>query len=276
VRDCHKKGAVYKDAPAPASAATARTTTARRATRARYGEKCESCHGAKAWKPITFNHDNDTKYLLRGKHRSGEVRRLPHRPPVSATSSAAPASACHKKDDKHKGSAGPNAACHTERGWKENGQVRPRQDRFPLLGKHVQTEVRRLPQEHQLPRDAPSDCIGCHKKDDKHEATLGTKCESCHGERDWKTVTRFNHDDTKFKLRNAHAAKTVQCKACHADLKSYRNTPRDCYSAATRRTTSTRASSASVARAATATATGRPPRFDHATRVSRWSGGTWP
>jgi hypothetical protein len=59
---------------------------------------------------------------------------------------------------------------------------------------------------------------------------LGTKCESCHVERDWKTTnTRFDHDKTKFKLRNAHAAKTVQCKACHIDLTHYRDTPMDCH-----------------------------------------------
>ena len=48
---------------------------------------------------------------------------------------------------------------------------------------------------------------------------------------DWKTTTgRFDHDRTKFKLRNAHAVKTVKCDACHKDLRSFRDTAVACYS----------------------------------------------
>ena len=137
---------------------------------------------------------------------------------------------CHKKDDDalkgHKGSLGRDcAACHTESGWKEKAKFDHDKTKFPLLGKHGDIKCADCHKSTNY-KEAPKDCIGCHKKDDKHEATLGTKCEACHNERDWKTTsTRFDHDKTKFKLRNAHAAKKVQCKDCHTDLKHYRDTP---------------------------------------------------
>ena len=141
---------------------------------------------------------------------------------------------CHKKDDDgakgHKGSLGRDcAACHVETGWKEKGKFDHDRTTFPLLGKHRDAKCGDCHKSTNY-KEAPKDCYGCHKKDDKHEATLGTKCQDCHVERDWKsTSTRFDHDKTKFKLRNAHAAKTVQCKACHIDLKHYRDTPTDCF-----------------------------------------------
>jgi hypothetical protein len=231
--DCHKKGADYKAAPRDCLGCHRKEDNGPKGHKGNYGEKCETCHGTKAWKPSTFNHDNDTKFDLLGKHRSVKCADC-HTGHLYRDKVGSACIDCHKKDDDgvkgHKGALGRDcAACHTERGWKEKGKFDHDKTRFPLLGKHVQTKCADCHKSTNY-REAPRDCIGCHKKDDKHEATLGTKCESCHVERDWKTVTRFNHDDTKFKLRNAHAAKTVQCKACHADLKSYRNTPTDCYS----------------------------------------------
>jgi hypothetical protein len=80
-------------------------------------------------------------------------------------------------------------------------------------------------------KEAPKDCFGCHQKDDKHKTNLGKECADCHNAQDWKTTEgRFKHDKTKFQLRNAHAAPTVKCVACHKDLTSYRNTPLLCIS----------------------------------------------
>lgn len=231
--DCHKKGADYRAAPRDCVGCHRKDDNGPKGHKGNYGEKCESCHGTKAWKPSTFNHDKDTKFDLLGKHRSVKCADC-HTGHLYRDKVGSACIDCHKKDDDgakgHKGTLGRDcAACHTERGWKEKGKFDHDRTRFPLLGKHVQAKCADCHKSTNY-REAPRDCIGCHKKDDKHEATLGTKCESCHVERDWKTVTRFNHDDTKFRLRNAHAAKTLQCKACHADLKSFRNTATDCYS----------------------------------------------
>lgn len=199
--------------------------------RGQFGEKCETCHGTKLWKNTTFSHDTDTKYVLRGKHSatkcvSCHTGRL-YQPPKLIQECYA----CHKKDDKHKESLGKDCAnCHTEKNWKESPKFDHAKSSFPLLGKHAKTECKEC---HKNPmfKEAPKDCFSCHKKDDKHNATLGEKCDACHAEQDWKTTEgRFRHERTKFALRNAHAKAGVKCEACHKDLSSFRKTPLDCLS----------------------------------------------
>jgi hypothetical protein len=80
-------------------------------------------------------------------------------------------------------------------------------------------------------REAPSECVACHKKDDDekgHRGGLGKKCEDCHDEVKWKETPRFDHDTkTKFKLAGKH--KDTKCNECHVDF-HYKDTPKDCYS----------------------------------------------
>ena len=40
---------------------------------------------------------------------------------------------------------------------------------------------------HVTPRylDAPRDCYGCHRRDDKHKLKFGERCQSCHNTRAW-------------------------------------------------------------------------------------------
>jgi len=75
-------------------------------------------------------------------------------------------------------------------------------------------------------REAPSSCYSCHKKDDKHKGRVGELCAECHTENAWKTI-RFDHDKTRYKLRNKHGE--VPCKDCHANDR-YKDTPMNCYS----------------------------------------------
>jgi hypothetical protein len=180
--DCHKKGADYKAAPRDCLGCHRKEDNGPKGHKGNYGEKCETCHGTKAWKPSTFNHDNDTKFDLLGKHRSVKCADC-HTGHLYRDKVGSACIDCHKKDDDgvkgHKGALGRDcAACHTERGWKEKGKFDHDKTRFPLLGKHVQTKCADCHKSTNY-REAPRDCIGCHKKDDKHEATLGTKCESC-------------------------------------------------------------------------------------------------
>jgi hypothetical protein len=293
--DCHKNNK-YKDTPLNCYACHKKDDD-NKGHKGLYGEKCETCHDAVKWKNSTFNHDTDTKYTLRGKHRSiacntchkGNLYREKltqdcfachqkddkHKETLgkecgnchSERSWKEPAKfdhdksdfpllgkhakveckechksqlfkeapkdcfSCHKKDDKHKETLGKECGtCHTERGWKEPGKFDHDKSKFPLLGKHKKVECKDC-HKSQLYKEAPSDCYACHKKDDKHNLTLGEKCADCHLEVDWKTTTgRFFHDKTKFPLKNAHNEPKVKCVACHKDLASFRKTPMDCYS----------------------------------------------
>lgn len=193
-----------------------------------YGEKCDSCHGTKAWKPATFNHDTETRYALRGKHRTTACDAC-HTGHLYKVKPATDCIGCHRKDDKHQETLGRDcASCHTEKSWKETAKFDHGRTDFPLLGKHADARCDACHKSKNF-KEAPTRCIACHRQDDKHQATLGEDCGACHGERDWKTTRgRFDHDRTKFRLRNAHAAAKVQCKDCHRDLKSFRPTPLEC------------------------------------------------
>lgn len=192
-----------------------------------FGEKCESCHGSRDWKTSTFNHDRDTRYVLRGKHRTAKCDSC-HKGNLYKEKLGTACFDCHRKDDKHKGTLGNECGkCHTERDWKEPGGFDHDKTKFPLQGAHIKVECRSC-HKSTVFKEAPSTCFGCHKKDDKHENTLGEGCADCHTERDWK-ATRFDHDRTKFRLRGGHAAPKVKCAACHQDQKSYRRTPLDCH-----------------------------------------------
>jgi hypothetical protein len=226
--DCHKDKS-FKDTPRQCVGCHRKDDDGAEGHKGLYGEKCESCHNAKAWKPSTFNHDTLTKYLLRGKHRAIQCADC-HTGHLYKVKLATDCWSCHRKDDKHKESLGRDCgSCHTEKDWKERARFDHDKTKFALLGKHADAKCDAC-HKSKVFNEAPKQCIGCHRKDDRHEATLGEDCAGCHVERDWKTTKgRFDHDRTKFRLRNAHAAAKVQCSACHETLKSFRKTPLDCF-----------------------------------------------
>ena len=224
--DCHPKNR-YRDVPMTCNGCHRDDDK----HRGRYGERCDSCHDAGSWKTIDFNHDTETRYALRGKHRSVRCDSC-HTGALYRDKLASDCISCHRKDDKHKSSLGSEcAACHVEASWKETGRFDHDRSRFPLLGKHMDADCKRChtagPGGAAVYRNTPATCHACHRTEDKHEKTLGEACGACHGERSWK-IGRFDHSVSRFALRGAHAASKVACADCHRDLKSYRNTPSDC------------------------------------------------
>jgi hypothetical protein len=57
----------------------------------------------------------------------------------------------------------------------------------------------------------PQACVTCHK--DEHNGRLGQNCQQCHNFEDWKNVTQFDHNKTKYPLTGLHAQ--VTCQKCH-------------------------------------------------------------
>jgi hypothetical protein len=226
--DCHRNNQ-YKETPKNCLACH-RKDDDQKGHRGQFGEKCESCHGTKLWKTTIFNHDADTKYALRGKHRGAPCKDC-HTGNLFKEKLSQDCYACHKKDDKHKETLGKDCgSCHSERSWKEPPKFDHGTTTFPLLGKHAKEECKACHKSAMF-KEAPKDCYGCHRKDDKHVGNLGKECGDCHTEQNWKTTDgRFQHDRTRFALRNAHLAATVKCVACHKDLQSFRNTATDCFS----------------------------------------------
>ena len=193
------------------------------------GEKCEKCHNEKSWKEARFDHDKDTKYPLKFKHKKVKCDNC-HTSPGFRDKTPSECYACHKKDDKHKGQEGKKCEdCHNEKSWKgDDVRFDHSKSKFPLLGKHFKTECKLCHETAEF-KNAKSECYSCHKKEDKHELRLGRKCDSCHNVRDW-AIWDFDHDRrTKFNLDGSH--KIIKCQECHTQPATGNKlgTPTSCY-----------------------------------------------
>jgi hypothetical protein len=179
----------------------------------RYGDKCESCHTEKDWKATLFNHDKSTKFILKGKHRETRCDdcHLPAKGKIYESKLETTCYSCHRKDDKHRGQLGMRCeSCHGEDKW-AGVPFNHSKSRFPLTGSHVRVECKKC---HLTPafRDAPTSCIKCHEKDDKHHGAFGTKCDNCHRTGTWQTWD-FDHATTKFRVDGGHMK--LSCADCH-------------------------------------------------------------
>lgn len=216
-KECHRDN-LFKSTPLACASCHARDDK----HKGRLGEKCESCHSATSWSAVTFDHDRHTKYPLLGRHRAVQCYSChaanPYREKLQTGCVA-----CHRKDDKHRGTLGAACGdCHTERSWQQ-ARFDHSKTRFPLLGKHQPVECKAC-HKSAVFREAPTDCAACHKKDDKHKGALGPACGDCHTERDWKQ-SKFDHGRARFALLGRH--RSVQCAACHKDP-NFRQTPSEC------------------------------------------------
>ncbi len=203
---CHKPGAELK-LPRECLSCHRKDDT----HKGQYGEKCESCHNDRKWTEITFDHDRDTKYPLKGRHARAKCNAC-HTGHLFQAKLKSDCASCHRKDDKHEGQEGERCErCHGEASWKVASYDHSK-SRFLLAGAHYRTECKACHKSLRF-RDAARTCDGCHAKDDAHKKTLGTKCEECHNARSWKAWD-FDHDRrSAFKLDGRHRA--VRCTACH-------------------------------------------------------------
>lgn len=216
---CHKSG--LKPAPGTKSLEKLPTKCAEchrkedndKGHKGKFGDKCDTCHTAKDWKKSIFDHDLDTKYLLKGKHKPAKCAAC-HTGQLYVQKIATDCFSCHRKDDEekgHKGQLGNRCDnCHREMDWKVE-KFDHNRSRFPLTGGHARTECKKCHQTSAF-RNAPRECNGCHEKEDVHKRVFGIKCETCHSTRTWKTWD-FDHGKTRFRLDGAHGK--ADCYACH-------------------------------------------------------------
>jgi hypothetical protein len=177
----------------------------------RYGEKCESCHAEKTFKTVSFEHERDARYALRGKHRQVKCddchKGMPYRDKLATRCFA-----CHERDDKHKGQIGSDCArCHGETSWRESSFDHARSE-YPLRERHAGVDCKKC-HSSIMYKDAKTDCASCHAKDDIHKQRLGPRCESCHNTRGWKNWEYDHNLRSRFKLVDKHAK--IKCLACH-------------------------------------------------------------
>ncbi len=205
---CHEKG--YKDT-ARECVACHRKDDAHKGS---FGPKCESCHGVEGgWKQLRFDHDRDTRFPLRAKHKAARCDSC-HKGGLFKEPLPRGCIGCHKADDAHKGTLGEDCAkCHDERGWKGAKFDHDRDTHFPLRGKHKAAKCESCHKPGAPRGKLPTACFACHEEQDAHAGLYGEKCEKCHGDADWKEI-RFDHDrDTKYPLTGRH--RQAKCASCH-------------------------------------------------------------
>lgn len=178
----------------------------------RNGEKCENCHTPKTWSKIGFDHDKDTDFPLRGKHKPLECTAC-HKGGIYKDELEMKCVACHKADDVHRGQEGPDCEnCHEESGWDKQVAFDHDLTRFPLIGLHATVPCEECHISHSF-KDTDRACRSCHEKDDSHKKTLGPRCEQCHNPNGW-ALWQFDHNtETDFMLDGKHEG--LECKACH-------------------------------------------------------------
>ncbi len=191
------------------------------------GQKCEDCHTVKGWKPSVFNHNSPTYggYKLTGKHKEakcekchtkGKDRKVVYKPIKTDTCNG---SGCH--DTKARGGTVHGsqfkdkkcASCHITADWKKLLFEHNKQSKYKLEGKHAKAKCDKC---HKKGKYKPlkSECIDCHRKDDKHKGSLGANCKECHDSFAWAPKGNF-HNLTGFPLEGLHTQQG--CKDCHKE-----------------------------------------------------------
>ena len=176
------------------------------------GTSCEDCHTERSWKEAQFDHDRKSTYSLLFKHRQVKCASCHLGERYKGTPLLC--KSCHKKDDRHKGIFGTKCDdCHAEKDWKETQFDHDRNNAYPLRLKHKQVKCESCHKADWTRGKLKTACISCHQKDDKHQNIFGSKCETCHAEKDWKEIV-FDHDkQTRKPLLGKH--KQVKCSDCH-------------------------------------------------------------
>jgi hypothetical protein len=97
---------------------------------------------------------------------------------------------------------------------------------YPLRGRHETVNCGQCHLPEVARRDAPADCVTCHRAEDLHGDSMSDDCSQCHEETSWRT-TRFDHVTTQYPLTGAH--KVASCAGCHVAAR-YKGTAKDCSS----------------------------------------------
>ena len=177
------------------------------------GKECGLCHSPGGWGKWKFEHDVQADFALIGAHKNTPCSGCHMKPAEKEIRLAKTCFDCHQTDDVHKGQEGKRCErCHNQQEW--GGKVKFDHDltHFPLIGMHAVATCEDCHITSEF-KEAKSDCIACHLKDDEHQKRLGTKCALCHNSNGWD-LWEFDHDvQTKFKLDGRHSG--MACLACH-------------------------------------------------------------
>jgi hypothetical protein len=190
----------------------------------RYSKVCSPCHTVKEWKRSIFDHEKTV---------------FPRKDNIAAPMTdcgkcyqerlGMSCYDCHKYDDAHKNNEGPLCeSCHNVQSWVKEVFFDHDITKFPLIGLHAVTPCEECHLEATY-KDTSTDCLNCHKDDDIHQLSLGSKCSFCHNPNGWGLWLFDHNTQSGFALDGAHAG--VECKSCHSTpVKGKIRLLKNCYS----------------------------------------------
>ena len=204
---CHAKGYASFDQATCVACHTGLDATFMTQHQTAYGADCLGCHDGKTHL-TTFDHSR-TAFPLEGKH-VGVVCSTCHTSPTYAGTSAT-CSACHAKDDAHKGQFGTDCgACHKATGWPD-AAIDHSKTAFPLDGLHVSVACTQC-HVNNVFKGTPTACASCHTAPATHVGTtFAGGCADCHATSGWKPAKLVNHT---FPID--HGGTASDCAVCHA------------------------------------------------------------
>lgn len=189
------------------------------------GQQCGSCHNPTDWHDSSFDHFRDTDFPLEGKHAEAACGDCHSERPFEDNLTGECAS-CHLEDDSHDGHNGEQCdSCHISTAWTDSTFDHDRDTDYRITGAHVEIACNACHVEPIFEVALQTSCNACHAKDDPHEGTLGTACESCHTDVNWQDPVFFDHDLTNFPLLGSHAE--TECEDCHA-TQAFTHAQTDC------------------------------------------------
>ncbi|MEZ5458501.1 MAG: cytochrome c3 family protein [Steroidobacteraceae bacterium] len=141
--------------------------------------QCDSCHGTDAWRVgVRFDHDL-TDWPLLGLHVVVGCAQCHATKAFADTASECVA--CHRQDDVHDGGLGRQCdSCHSPNGWNVWEFDHGRQTKFALTGGHGQLKCVDCHRQPAAQVKLKTDCVSCHRKDDRHLGQFGAQCQRCH------------------------------------------------------------------------------------------------
>ncbi|MBV1930193.1 MAG: hypothetical protein KUG71_00635 [Porticoccaceae bacterium] len=191
------------------------------------GEQCGKCHNTSDWEKISFEHDRDTDFKLRGSHTKLTCRAC-HKQSAFKQKPGSECVDCHQNDDEHYGKNGRECeSCHGNTRWTKLTFDHDRDTDFRLVGKHAKIQCESCHRDGLKRKDEQLSmiCGDCHKADDVHRNSLGRQCQDCHNADGWRDRVQFSHDYTTFPLVGMHAV--TSCGSCHAS-QVFSNAPKNC------------------------------------------------
>ena len=149
------------------------------------GRECDKCHKEQAWDKLSFDHDKDTQFKLKGGHEKLTCNAC-HKKPVYQEKTSMRCVSCHINDDKHFGNNGKECdSCHSVNGWQKQTFDHTADTKFELTGKHNELTCETCHHASDKTKKIGTACIDCHKPDDVHKGQEGDNCAQCHNAKGW-------------------------------------------------------------------------------------------